>query len=531
MPSSLRRIPPRPQVLPVTTASPGKLGLNLQQAQSILPPEWSTEAANAVIDYSGRTAARNPLNTVTVTPIGGNPPILTIFEQITTAGAGNTPIIAWNGGISTSIANPSGSLISGTAPIGNGTWLFYNFIDKNANQKVIGFQAGQKIIVRNGSGNFATVVETAGTASTGGIGMVGYGRVWQVAADGHTINYSALLDETTWGSGHGDAGSFDMAEVWSGGTDTIQAIVPFNYAVVVFGMRQIVFLASPDATALGMDVTTLAVVDHIEGTGCVSQFTVQHVGTTDLVWLAPTGIQSMARLLVERSRPTTQLSKYVRDALIGQLITETPNNLRSAYSPTYGFYLLSFPNSGYTWVVDMRYTWTDQEGDTVAPVTRWLVAPTAMFETIERQLYTSALVGGSVAQYEIGTENGGTFNFTFTTPWMDLGTEYAQRLKALKRIGALILSGGGITVSFTYNTDFGLIGTAAGVVTPNSTGNAQWGIGQWGIDQWSGGQLLQFLRVPAYATGQFFQISITAAVSGQFAIQTSEIIAKLGRIA
>jgi hypothetical protein len=531
---SLRRIPPHPQVLPITTASPGRLGLNLQQSQTVLPPEWATEAANAVIDFSGRIAARSPLNNITGTPVAGNPPIKTIFEHLSALGTTNQTIIAWDGGISNNLVNPSAGLISGTAPVSNGTWYFRNFIDASGNNKVIGFQPGQKIIVRNGAGNFATVVETAGTAPTGGVGTVAYGRVWQVAADGHTIMYCSLLDETKWGSGHGDAGQFDMANVWPQGTDTITAITAYNHTLIIFGTRQIVFLASPNASALGLDVTTLGVIDVIEGTGCYSQFTVQAIGDTDLVWLSQYGVQSMQRLMVQRSRPTTQLSKYVRDAILAQLTAETPQSpatVKSAYSPTQGFYALSFANSKYTWVFDLRFTWQDQEGDTICPVTRWTVGPTALFETVERNFYLSSLLGGAVAQYQLGTENGGTFNFQFSTPWMDLGSEYAVRLKALKRLGGIILSVGSVNVTFTYCTDFSPNCIAAGVVTSASGGSSEWGIAEWGIDEWSGGLLLQLLRVPAYTTGQYFQLSITASVTGQFAVQTSELVAKLGRIA
>lgn len=532
MPASLRRIPPHRQVVPITVPSPGRLGLNLQQSQTVLPPEWASEAANAVIDFSGRIAARLALNTITppANLIAGNPAILTIFEHLSASGTTNQTIFAWNGGISNSVSNPPANLIGGTAPVANGSWHFRNFIDASGNNKVIGFQAGLKIIVRSGNGNFATVVESAGTAPTGGVGTVAYGRVWQVAADGHTILYSSLLDETTWGSGNGDAGQLDMANVWPQGTDTIMAIQPYNHNMVVFGTRQIVFLASSNVTALGLDVTNLYVADVIEGSGCVSQHTVQAIGDTDLIWLSLYGVQSMQRLLTQRSRPTTQLSKYVRDALITQLQAETPDLIRSAYSPTFGFYLLSFPTSGYTWVADLRYTWTDQEGDTICPFTRWTVGPAGLFETVERQLYLSAIGGGGIAQYQSGTDNGSSFTFTFTTPWMDLGQEYGVRLKALKRIGGLILAGGAVSVVFTYYTDFSTTGIGATVATAGDAGS-QWGIGQWGIDQWSGGNLLNLLRVPAYATGQYFKVSIAAAVSSAFAVQTSEIVAKIGRIA
>lgn len=636
MPNSLRRIAPNPQLAPINIVSPGRLGLNLQQSNTILPPEWCTAADNGVIDYSGRVAARFPLNTVSTQAAVA--PILSIFEQVDAA-HGNTLVFAYNGGISSSPGTPNnnnlaaigipvqsplttsgaaGSLAANTtyfyvvtalnangetiasneqsittgagatnentvswssvtgatgyrvyrgtsaggenvfyapglvtsfldtgaastggmpptqntatvaapAVFANGNWLFYNF-----NNKVIGIQAGQAIIVRT-VGTFAPVVASFGSPPTGGVGTAAYGRVWQVQSDGQTIQYSALLDETNWDTtgANGDGGLFNMQKVWPHGTDTVQAIVAYNHNIVVFGLRNIVFLASPDVTALGMDVTQLAVVDVIEGTGCVDPHTIQHIGDTDLVWLSPTGVQSMQRLLVQRSRPTSTITKYVRDALIAQLINETQGNMRSAYSPTYGFYAVSFPASKFTWVVDMRRVHQDQDGEMVAPVTRWTVAPTGMFETIERQLYTSSLTSGMVAQYVNGTENGGTYQFVFQTTWMDLGTDIATRFKMLKRIGAVLFVRANVNIVFTFNTDFNPTGTSQSV---NSSGNSgsEWNIAQWNINEWSGGNLLQLLHVPAYATAQYFQFSITANVAGNFAVQQAELFAKVGKIA
>lgn len=517
----LARIPPKPQLLPVNMVTPGHLGLNLQQESSVLPPDWATEALNAVIDSSGRLGARNALNTVTATPIAGAPPIKTLFEQ-RTALAGSTTIVAWDGGISTSVTSPVANDISGAVVDANGSWQFVNF-----NDKVIGFQSGQKLIVRT-TGSFATVVESSGTAPTGGVGTAAYGRVWQLDTDGHTIKYSGLLNETQWTSG--GAGQFDMQNVWPHGTDEVLAIEAFNHNMVVFGRRQIVFLNSATTSALGLDVTTLGVVDVIEGTGCVSQHTIQHVGDTDLVWLSPTGIQSMQRLLVNRSRPVAAISKYVRDSLVGMLSAETEDAIRSAYSPTFGFYLLSFPVSGYTWVVDLRRTWQDPDGDLVSPITRWNVAPKAMFETTLRALYTAGIAGGTVAQYASGTDNGSTFRFKFQTSWLDLGQDYSTRLKILKRIGALVFVRNASTVLFTYYVDFNTSGKSGEVGVVSGT-SAEYSIAEYSIAEYSGGSLLQLLHIPAYNTGQYFRFSVEADVTGNFAIQQTEIFAKLGRIA
>jgi hypothetical protein len=460
-------------------------------------------------------------NTVTTTPIAGNPPIKTLWEQRRADGTGDI-IIAWDGDISKSITNPSGNSIKGAVNAANGSWHFANF-----NDKVIGFQPGGTVAIVRTTGNFAYIVATSGTAPTGSVGTAAFGRVWQLDGDGHTIKYSGLLNETQWASG--GAGQIDMQNIWTRGTDEVIAIAGFNHTLVVFGRRHIVFFGDNNPTALGLDVTTLRVVDLIEGSGCVSQHTVQNIGTTDMIWLSPIGLQSMSRLVVQASRPVSTLTKYVRDSLTGQLVSEVEDTLRSVYSPTQGFYLLSFPASKQTWAIDLRHPFQDDDGDVVNPITRWTIAPTAMIETQLRILYLSGIVGGRVGQYGVGGDDGATFHFKWQSTWTEFGANYASRLKILKRIGALLLTTTALSISFKYYVDFSV---TAKVASTNTAGGskAEWGLGEWGIAEWSGGSIIQLLHVPAYATGQYFRFSLEADVSNLFAVQTSALYAKLGSI-
>lgn len=518
----LARIGPAPQLLPVPMVTPGTLGVNLQQSSSVLPPQWAYDAVNAVIDSNYRIAARKGVTNVTTTPISGSPAVKSIFEQHSADGTAST-IIAWNGGISTSVTNPSGSDISGSVTDTNGRWQFVNF-----NSKAIGFQSGQKLIVRT-TGNFATVVESSGTAPTGGIGTAAYGRVWQLDADGHTVKYCALLNETAWDPAGGSAGQFDMANVWTQGTDVVTAIIAFNHNIVVFGLRHIVFWSDGGGSALGLDPSKMGVVDVIEGTGCVSQWTLQAVGQTDLLFLSPTGVQSLGRLLVNRSRPVATLTKYVRDTLVGQLAEEDTTLVTAAYSKTQGFYLLSFPVAKTTWIVDLRRIYQDQDGDAVGAVTYWNYAPTAVLETTARTLYL-AKSGGKVGMYAGTTDEGSSYHYLFSTPWLDLGQDYAQRLKILKRLTAIIYVRNQTNIAFKWYIDFDTNGQADSVTSVGAT-SAEWGSAEYGVAEWSGGLLLQLLHVNANGTGQYFRFSIEADVTTDFAIQQTGIFAKIGRMA
>lgn len=514
---------PKGQLLPLPIATPGSLGLNLQQQNSVLDPRWSIEASNMIIDANGRAASRGGLTSITPTPAAGA--IRSIFEQRTGTGT-STTIVAWDGGISASVAAPSTDLVGTISSTASGRWYFVNFFDR-----AIGFQAGQKPIVRT-SGTFSNIVESSGTAPTGGVGTAAYGRVWGMNADGHTLQFSALLDETNWASG--DSGSINLQKVWPLGNDTVTAIQAFNGTLAIFGTKQIIFYGSADPTVLGLDVTQLQVVDAIEGVGCISQWTLAPVGgemeSSDLIFASLIGIQSLQRLLINQSRPITQLSKHVRDALIAMLAAETPSNITGFYSPSSGFYALSLPVSGYTWVADMRHRFSDEDGDDVARMTRWPIAPLTMIEQLNRVVYMSN-VTGKVATYGAGNDYGSNFQVILTLPWMDLGQDFASRLKALKRIGGLFYVRTNINVTFTWFVNFSTTSTGTAVRATSGATQAEWGIGQWGASEWSGGLLLSLLNADASGEGQYFSLSITAMADSNFAVQQVNLLAKLLRLA
>lgn len=513
----LARIPPFKQIQPVDLVSPGFRGLNFVQSGSLLSPAFATQAQNAVLDSNGRLAARDGISDVTTTTAAAV--IRTLFEYKNEAGTTEV-IVTYNGGISNNLANPLAGDISGAVTDADGNWFFQNF-----NNKVLGFQSGQPIIVKT-AGNFANVVASSGTAPTGGIGLAAYGRVW-ATSDKQTIRYSGLLDETDWGTV--SSGTIDMSTVWTDGTDEITALRAFNGSLVVFGKKHIVFWIDGQGSALGLDPTQMYVVDTISGTGALGQHTIQPVGETDLLYLSKNGVQSIARILQEKSAPISTLTKYVRDELLTLLQGETLSNLRSTYNPLTGFYLLSFPVAGKTWVLDQRRRYRDDDGDLLSVITQWTIAPTALLTTENNILYAS-IASGFVGRYLGDTDRGAAFRFIYQSPWLDLGEDYANRLKILKRLGSILFVRNSTTIVFKWNVDFDdgfkSISRSVGGGT-----TAEWGTAEWGAAEWSGGLALRILKVPARGRGQYYRIGIEADVNGEFAVQQAELFTKLGRLA
>jgi len=518
---------PNPQLIPLTVDVPGSLGLNLQAQNAVLSPKWAIVADNCVVDQYGRIAARLGRTTITTSAATGQ--VRSIFEYINSAGT-STSIVAYDGGISSSLAAPSGSSLVGTiTSVASGRWYFQNF-----NDKCIGFQAGQKpIVLATPAGTFSNIVESSGAAPQGGIGCCAYGRVWGMASDGHTLKWCALQDETNWGTG--DSGSIDLRSVWPQGMDNVTAIAAFAGMLVIFGKRQILMYGSSDVTVLGLDVTQLRVVDAIEGVGCISQWTLAPLGGekqhSDLIFCSQIGVQSLQRLVLNSgSRPIQNLTKNVRDTLIGQLSAETVANVSGYYSPTNGFYALSLPVSGYTWIVDLRHRFADQDGDEVARITRWPFAPTALAEFSNRNNYFASSTVGKIQQYETGTDDGADFSITLQLPWMDLGDDVAAYLKALKRVGGVFYSRTGGTINFSWYVDFSLSGVTTYDTVPGNP-NAEFSIAQFSIDQWSGGAQLNLLTANASGTGQYFSIAVTTASDSAFAVQQLSLLAKRLRLA
>lgn len=514
-------IVPKEQLQPIDLVTPGFRGLNTAQAGSILSPAYCTQADNAIIDSSGRLAARDGVTDVTTTPISPAATIKTIHEYKQEDGT-LIPIVAWDGGISNSIADPEGSDISGAVTDADGTWRFQNF-----NNLVLGFQNGLTPIVWNGTGNFATIVPSSGTAPTGEVALCAFGRVWGLASDGQTIKYSATLDHLDWGGA--GAGQIDMSNIWTKGTDRVSAIEEFNGLLVVFGRKHIVFFGDGNLGVLGISPTQLAVVDIISGTGCLTQYSIQAVGEADLLFLAPEGIQSLSRVIQEKSNPITTISKYVRDDLLAQVRAEDVREIRSTYNPVIAAYMLSLPTSDTTWVFDQRRRWVDDDGDELSTPTKWTIGPTALC-TRESGTILLSVVDGYVSQYSGDTDRGTKFRFIYQSPWLDLGEQVANYLKILKRLGAILFVTNATSIIFKWSVDF-RTDFRSETLTVSGDASAEWGEGEFGEDEFGGGLALRILNVPARHKGQYYRLGIEADVEGEFALQQSEMFAKVGRLA
>lgn len=503
---------------PISLVTPGSRGLNKQAETSILDPSWATTASNAIFDSAGRMAAREGWTSATTTPMSGTPTIEQVFEHIKKDGT-STIISAAGSKLWSGVTTPTDITGTATVTVGN-NWQFVNY-----NDDVVGVQQGEKPIIRN-TGNFSDIPETSGTAPTGNCAVAHSGRLWIADSDKQTIKYCALLDRNHWATG---AGSIDMTSVWPQGMDQIVAMAMYNGLMVVFGKNRIVFFGDGAGSALGINPTNIYVVDTIVGIGCIARDSVQQIEGGDLLFLSAQGVQSLSRVIQEKSNPINNVTKNVRDYLTSYTNGANKDQIRSVYSPENTFYLLSIPGL-VTFCVDT----SGRMEDGAFRVTEWTgLTPRAAVRALDGTLYLTmhSGAGGKIGTYSGYQDNGSGYTFDYSSAWLDLGEDAAQLVKILKSISGLFWISASVDAAIKWDVDFQgeFDSSSVSLVTSPS---AEWGIMEWGLFEWGGGTTLKSAQVPANGAGQYIRIGVTCSINGgSFAIQKMTLFTKIGRLA
>lgn len=510
---------PSAPLQPLVLVGPGFGGLNKQQSSSILGVPWAAEAQNCVFDSANRLASRNGWTALNATPMSGSPSVGQVFEY--------KPLTGTNAVVSTG----GNKLYTGVATLTNQTgavtvtadnWKFVNF-----NGNVYGLQTGHALIQYTGTGTFTVLAPASGTVPNGNELCAAFGRLWGVASDKNTLKYCNLLDSTNW-TGAG-AGSFNFTSVWPSGADEIVAVQAFNNRLVIFGKRNILFLADPTTgSALGLNPTNAIVVDAIGGIGCIERDSVQNIDGNDIVFLSNSGIQSLNRIIQERSNPLRDVSKNVRDYLMGLYTASSAGTVRSAYSPRNGLYLVSFPGAMRIMAFDTRQIL--QDGSWRA--TEWTSFIPSALATLEDGVTLYCGKAGQLFAYGNYLDNGASYRFVYQSGWLDFGQDVQNYLKILKRIRSVVFFQGVANILFKFAFDFDPNFHTFNRSTTFTPGGMEWGVGEWGLGEWGGSFGLQTLTMPGSGSGQFIKIGVELDISGsQIAIQQLEVYAKAGRLA
>jgi hypothetical protein len=522
-----------------TIAAPGFFGLNTQDSSIQLSSGFALEANNCVIDRYGRIGARKGWTKVnsTAASTGSFRAIYEVFKDdgnvvLSTA---NNKIYSGTTTLTELAVRNSNNTANLTYTITDDNWQISGMpYDTGATPSghAILAQAGHPILVYHKLGSTAHAhtgsygLQRLGdiasnlpgsytvTSFTPNICMTAFGRVWvaDIANDRQTVYFSDLLDPTEWKTG--TSGYLNISEVVPN-NDPIVALASHNGFLIIFCEKHIVIYENP------VDPSALTLKDVITGIGCIARDSVASIGT-DLLFLSSTGVQSLQRVVQEKSLPFRDISKNVRDELLANVSSEVLKNIKATYFPTDAFYLLALPSTGFTYCFDTRGTLENGSART----TIWKqIAPTAFCVTQDRQLYIGK--GGYIGKYNGYEDNEAKYRMSYFTNYFDFGS--ATTNKILKRINVTAIGGSAQPIAVKWGYDYTRNYFSRGIILQRVE-VYEYGTAEYNVATYTNGIALDIANIPASGSGTVMQIGFESDIDGTpLSIQKIDFFLKQGK--
>jgi hypothetical protein len=531
------------QLLTGSIQAPGFSGLDIQDASVQLTSGYALEAFNCVIDKYGRIGARKGWTKVNTTAITSTPAVRTIFELVKSdgnvvfSGAGNkifTGTTTLTTAVNTTVVDAAGTGTTAYSITGD-NWQIaampYNHGGNTSSHAVL-VQAAHPILVYHKLGNAShNHTGSYGFQRLGDVGTLpagysvtsftpncaisSFGRLWvaNITGDNQTVYFSDLQDPSNFTTG--TSGYLDISTVIPTG-DGIVALASHNGFLIIFCHRSILIYSSPQVPA------SLTLQDTIKGVGCIARDSVSSVFGSDIMFLSETGVQSLGRLIQEKSMPLRDVSKNVRDDLIANVSTETLENIKSTYFATESFYLLSLPSTGFTYCFDTRSILENG----AARTTIWKsINPTAFHVTEARQLYVGQ--AGYLGNYTGYQDNGSSYRWSYYTNYFDFDQPTA--IKILKKLGMVVIGGGSQVVAIKWGFDY-TNNYNSSVITLDPVTVAEYGTAEYGIAEYANGIALDTLKFNATGSGRVLQIGFESDINGSpLSVQKVDVAIKTGK--
>ena len=527
------------QITTGTIAAPGFYGLNTQDSSVQLSSGFALEANNCVIDRYGRIGARKGWTKVNTTAAstGSFRAIYEVFKDdgnVVLSAANNklysgtttlTELVVRNSNDTANLtytitdnnwqisgmpydtgATPSGHAILAQA---GHPFLVYHKLGATAHAHT-GAYGLQRLgdIATNLPGSYTT------TSFTPNICMTAFGRVWvaDIASDRQTVYFSDLLDPTEWKTG--TSGYLNISEVVPN-NDPIVALASHNGFLIIFCEKHIVVYKNP------VDPSSLVLEDVITGIGCIARDSVASIGT-DLMFLSSTGVQSLQRVVQEKSLPFRDVSKNVRDELLSNVSSEVLKNIKATYFSTEAFYLLALPSTGFTYCFDTRGVLENG----AARTTVWKqIAPTAFCVTQDRQLYIGK--AGYIGKYDSYEDDGAKYRMSYFTNYFDFGS--ATTNKILKRINVTAIGGSAQPIAVKWGYDYTRNYFSRGI-TLQRVEVWEYGTAEYNIATYTNGIALDIANIPASGSGTVMQLGFESDIDGTpLSIQKIDFFLKQGK--
>jgi hypothetical protein len=527
------------QITTGTIAAPGFFGLNTQDSSIQLSSGFALEANNCVIDRYGRIGARKGWTKVnsTAASTGSFRAIYEVFKDDgnVVLSAANNKIYSGTTTLTELAVRNSDNTANLTYAITDDNWQISGMpYDTGATPSghAILAQAGHPILVyhklgatahaHTGSYGLQRLGDIAsnlpGTYSvtnfTPNVVMTAFGRVWvaDIANDRQTVYFSDLLDPTEWKTG--TSGYLNISEVVPN-NDPIVALASHNGFLIIFCEKHIVIYENP------VDPSSLTLKDVITGIGCIARDSVASIGT-DLLFLSSTGVQSLQRVVQEKSLPFRDISKNVRDELLANVNSELLKYIKATYFATDAFYLLALPSTGFTYCFDTRGALENGASRT----TIWKqIAPTAFCVTQDRQLYIGK--AGYIGKYDGYEDNTAKYRMSYFTNYFDFGS--ATTNKILKRINVTAIGGSAQPIAVKWGYDYTRNYFSRGI-TLQRVEVWEYGTAEYNIATYTNGIALDIANIPASGSGTVLQLGFESDIDGTpLSIQKIDFFLKQGK--
>jgi hypothetical protein len=514
---------------PITTYSisaPGFFGLNTQDSPLDLASGFASVATNCVIDSFGRIGSRKGFSRVNSASgnLGANN-VTVIHELIETNGtltilfAGNNKLFKLDSANAVVELTYGGG---GTAP----TITASNWQCASLNGITYFFQSGFDPLIYDpavSTTTFRRVSEKSGYAGTvplANVGISAFGRLWvaDTTTNNVTITFSDLLTGHIWSGG--TSGTLDVSRVWPNGADQIVGLSSHNGYLFIFGKRQILIYQGATTPS------TMSLSDSISNIGCLSRDSIATTGT-DIVFLSNSGVRSLLRTIQEKSAPLRDLSKNVRNDLMTSVGSEVLANIKSTYSESNGFYLLTLPVTKSVYIFDTK----SQLQDGSARVTTWdTIEPTSLHSRRNGDL----LIGknGFIGKYGTYLDHASTYRLQYFTNYSNLNQTEVTSI--VKKISVVVIGGSNQGFIIKWGYDFAGQYYSATLNIPVTSvaeyGTAEYGANGSPVAFYSSGIQLSTLVAQGSGFGNVVQTGYEVQINGApISIQKIEIQTKDGK--
>ena len=507
--------------------APGFYGLNTQDSPLTLEAGFASIATNCIIDQYGRIGSRKGWSKVNASSgaLGSNS-VTVIHELVQLDGtltvlfASSTKLFKLDGSNAVVELTYGGG---GSAPtITAGNWQCASL-----NGITYFFQSGYDPLIYDPAVSTTTYKRVsektgyAGTVPNGNIAISAFGRLWvaDTTTDNATITFSDLLTGHVWTGG--TSGSLNVAQVWPNGSDQIMGLGAHNGFLIIFGKRQILIYAGATTPS------TITLSDTIGNIGCLSRDSIVTTAS-DIVFLSNSGVRSLMRTIQEKSAPLRDLSRNVRNDLMGYVSLETASTIKAVYSEVNAFYLLTLPLAKQVYVFDTKA----QLQDGSARVTTWdAIEPSALLSRRNGDLLIGKV--GYIGKYGTYLDNASSYRFQYYTNYADLGDQNITSI--LKKISVVVIGGTNQIFTIKWSYDFSGQYYATQATIPIST-VAEYGMAEYGangvpVAYYSTGIQIGTLVGQASGFGKVVQTAYEIEINGSaISIQKIEIQAKHGKL-